>query len=138
MSGSEEARPSQVPDWPSVLELGPLMSAVGGYWGFSSNRFPLRGEKSGSQGAVGPTGMGPIVAIGNVVTFKGYGARESGTVSIYIESTKGNILDEQTVLATGNGDFIVKWIISTEMSTGTYVIRADDSLDEVSQTFTLD
>lgn len=73
---------------------------------------------------------------GKLVTFKGFGARP-GTVNIYIESTAGNTLEEQAVLATGNGEFQVQWIIPSEIPTGEFVIRADDSLNEVSLTFTL-
>jgi len=76
------------------------------------------------------------LSTGKIVSIKGYGAAISQNVILTIFDEADNEISELTARTTGVGEFIIPWGVPSDLSPGTYLIRAIDAhLNEAETTF---
>ncbi len=75
---------------------------------------------------------------GKFVKIKGYGAAISQNVIIAIFDEVDDEIGEITARTTGIGEFEILWQVPSDLSPGTYLIRANGPFDEAETTFVLE
>ena len=76
-----------------------------------------------------------VLATGEFLSIKGYGASIKQNVVITIFDDADNEIDEITARTTGVGIFEVLWKIPNDFASGTYLIIVTDPIDEGETTF---
>jgi len=71
---------------------------------------------------------------GDIVTISGYGAAVSQQVIITIFAEDDEEITELSIFSTGKGEFSTIWLVTNDISPGTYKVKAVDSLDEAETT----
>ena len=95
---------------------------------------------------VGDTEEGMVILVesivpspgGDIVTISGYGAVVSQQVIITIFDGDDVEVEELTIFSTGIGEFSTIWLVSDDITPGTYTIRAVDVLDESETTVVIE
>ena len=75
---------------------------------------------------------------GDIVTISGYGAVVSQQVIITIFDGDDVEVEELVIFSTGIGEFSTIWLVSDDITPGTYTIRAVDVLDESETTVVIE
>ncbi len=75
---------------------------------------------------------------GDIVTISGYGAVVSQQVIITIFDGDDVEIEELVIFSTGIGEFSTIWLVSDDITPGTYTIRAEDVLDESETTVVIE
>ena len=75
---------------------------------------------------------------GDILTISGYGAAVSQQVIITIFDGDDVEVEELSIFSTGIGEFSTIWLVSDDITPGTYTIRAVDSLDESETTVVIE
>ena len=76
-----------------------------------------------------------VLATGEFLSIKGYGASIKQNVVVTIFDDADNEIDEITARTTGVGIFEVLWKIPNDFASGTYLITVTDPIDEGETTF---
>jgi len=76
-----------------------------------------------------------VLATGEFLSIKGYGAAIKQNVIITIFDDADNEIDEITARTTGVGIFEVLWKFPDDIASGTYLIRVTDPIDEAETTY---
>jgi len=76
-----------------------------------------------------------VLATGEFLSIKGYGAAIKQNVIITIFDDADNEIDEITARTTGVGIFEILWKFPDDIASGTYLIRATDPIDEAETTY---
>jgi len=76
-----------------------------------------------------------VLATGEFLSIKGYGASIKQNVVITIFDDADNVVDEITARTTGKGIFEVLWQFPNDFTPGTYLIKASDPVDEAETTY---
>ncbi len=74
---------------------------------------------------------------GKIVTFKGFGAAVTQTVTLLIISDDSEELYELKVSTTGIGEFVIPWVVPPDVVPGTYTVIATDPFDTAETTLVL-
>ncbi|MDA1124865.1 MAG: hypothetical protein O3C04_04370 [Crenarchaeota archaeon] len=79
----------------------------------------------------------PDYRTNELLTISGSGARMSASISIKIMNSDHIIIEELTITAKSNGEYLTLWQIPADLVIGEYGITADDATSNASTKFTI-
>tara|TARA_B100000029_G_C17565576_1_gene954925 strand:+ start:57 stop:2180 length:2124 start_codon:yes stop_codon:yes gene_type:complete len=115
--------------------------AIAGTWkidvksggNFKESTFTVSGEDLGLVVFVDKSSYSPT----ELVNIEGSGARLSASVIIKIFDSEGEKIQELSITAKNNGDYLTMWQVPTDLKAGEYEIIADDSQSNASVKITI-